>query len=230
MHRLFWLLFPLLVGPRPVSAQPPQLWSEGIVILHNDDTLRGQVQVDLPGNRVLLKWPPQDVRSLPAVHVKYVGLEGPHAFHQRFSAFSQPGRSPLSEQIALQLRSHYISAPCDQTMLLFEVLETGPRVVLLYHPPAGTVGWRQTDPRSAPLRRDWFDPPTAGFYLGYLSTNRIVPFRCSLPGLLKVLPDRHDEVRQFAWQHPTLTVPEAITFYNSLEPTAYYHRREPGGR
>lgn len=230
MCRSFWSLWPVLVQAQFALAQTPRPWNEGIVIMQNEDTLRGQVQVDLPGNRVLLKWPPQGERSLPAESIKYVGVEAPRAYQQRFSAFSQPSRSPLSEQIAVRQTAHYISAPCDQTMLLFEVLETGPRVVLLYHPRAGTVGWQQADPRSALLRRDWFDPPTGGFYLGYLSTNRVVPFRCSLPGLLKVLPDHHNEVKQFAWQHPTLTVPGAIGYYNSLPSNTYYERRETDGK
>lgn len=218
------LLFTLLIWVQPADAQPPTPWSEGTVILQNNDTLRGPVRMDLPGNRVLLKWPPQGERSIPAVHVKYVGVENPRAYTHRSGAFAGSDRPRLSEQLAVRPAAHYIAAPCGQTMLLFEVLATGPRVVLLYHPRAGT----QTDPYTALLRRDWFDPPAEGFYLGYLSTNRVVPFRCSLPGLLKALPDHHDEVKKYAWQHPTLTLLEAVTHYNSLSPNPYYER--PGGK
>jgi len=186
--------------------------------------------MDLPGNRVLLKWPPQGERSIPAVHVKYVRVQGLRPHYQRFGAFSDPDQPRLSEQIAVRQFLHYISVSCDQTVLLFEVLETGPRVVLLYHPRAETVHWQPTDPHVALLRRDWFDPPTEGFYLGYLSTNRVVPFRCSLPGLLEALPDHHAEMRRYAWQRPTLTVPEAIAYYNSLAPEPYYEGRETGGK
>lgn len=222
MRRLLLLLLPLFVGVQPAEAQVPAPWSEGTVILQSGDTLRGPMQVDLPGNQVLVKWPPQGERGIPAVQVKYVGL--------RVQRMSRQFSGNLFGQIESRQTAHYISAPCDQTILLFEVLETGPRVVLLYHPRAGTVGWRQADPHTALLRRDWFDPPTEGFYLGYLSTNRVVPFRCSLPGLLRVLPDYHAEIKQYAWQHPTLTVGGAIGYYNSLSPNPYYERREAAGK
>lgn len=230
MLRLPLLLWSLLLWVRPADAQPLNPWSEGTVILQNGDTLRGLVRVDLPGNRVLLKWPPQGECSIPAIHVKYVGVEGLRAHHQRFGAFPKPDRPRLAEQIAARPTAHYITAPSAQTMLLFEVLETGPRVVLLYHPRAGTTDGPQPDPRAALLRRDWFDPPTEGFYLGHLTTNRVVPFRCSLPGLLNVLPDHHNEVRRFAWEHPTLTVGGAVVFYNSLAPNPYYERPAPEAR
>lgn len=227
MRRL--LLFLLFGWPCLASAQALPDWAEGVLVLQNDDTLRGQMKVDLRGNQVLVKWPPQGHRIFPAAVVKYAGVEAVQAHQQRFGAFSQPGRSPLSEQIAVRQSAHYLSAPQDQTMLLFEVLEAGPRVVLLFHPPKGT-GFGRTDPRSALLRKDWFDPSAEGFYLGFLTTNRVVPFRCSLPGLLKILPDRHEEMKHHAWEHPTLTVRSAVVYYNSLPPNPYYERRETDGK
>ena len=60
--------------------------------------------------------------------------------------------------------------------------------------------------------------------------NQVVPFRCSLPGLLKVLPDHRNEIRQYAWNNPTLTVCGAVNYYNSLAPNSYYERPGTNGK
>jgi hypothetical protein len=218
-----WLVLGGLSAARAQSGS--DFRPNGLVIFQTGDTLRGLLRVDLPGNRVLALGLPGGERVYAAADVKYVGLDATRAF-RLLSGTNGPTR--LNEFTGIARTAHYISAVCQGKMLLFEVLQTGPRVALLFHPPAG--GEEKIDPWLAPLRQDWFETRPEGFYLGYLNTNRVVPFRCSLRGLLRVLPYYREEVRRLAWQHPSLTVREAVQFYNSLTPPPYYEPSASSGR
>ena len=220
MRRLILVFFVLSGGL--VHAQPaPVSRFNGLVIFQNGDTLQGRVRVDVPGNQVYVGGGPVGERVFTASEVKYINLERPRTFVQHPGSESPV---PLAELIGMARTATYISADYNGHPALFEVIETGPRVVLLHHPRATlqrSAFW-MTDPWTAQLRKDWLDPPSSGFYLGDLTTNRIVPFRCSLPGLLRVLPYYHREIRKFAWQNPTTTLRSAIAYYNSLSPAPYY--------